>query len=249
MPLSATLRIPRYGYTPGEVIPISAEVENLSNKRMKSTKIRLYQDVVFRATNKTKNTTRILQEHCRGPIGQNSFDSWVETPLSIPPIAPTGLGGCTIIDVSYRLEFIVDPQRFGFALKISSPMMIGNIPLKSCFHQILPPEMNDDDSTSANSSKNQQLTNDWEDFSDSQTHQLDCRNPATTTTLLCPSAPPLPPTDYDNLPRPSYADAVAAYEDGRPNQLKSDHDLENTEANWDFNPRYPVWSMSSACSQ
>ena len=60
-PLSATVRIPRYGYTPGEVIPISAEIENLSDKKMNFTKARLFQDVVFSAKNGTKSTTRILQ--------------------------------------------------------------------------------------------------------------------------------------------------------------------------------------------
>ena len=63
-PLSATVRIPRYGYTPGEVIPISAEIENLSDMRMNFTIARLFQDVVFRATNRTTSTKRILQVMC-----------------------------------------------------------------------------------------------------------------------------------------------------------------------------------------
>ena len=60
-PLSAQVRIPRYGYTPGECIPISAEVENLSNKLMNNTRVNLIQEVVFRATNGTKKIERILQ--------------------------------------------------------------------------------------------------------------------------------------------------------------------------------------------
>ena len=109
---------------------------------MTSTKARLYQDVTFRATNGTKTTTRILQEVRRGPIGAHGLDSWEGIPLSIPAIPPTGLGGCRIIDVTYRLEFVVDPSGIGFDLKISMPIMIGNIPLRTFFQQILPARQN-----------------------------------------------------------------------------------------------------------
>ena len=60
-PLSATIRIPRYGYTPGEVIPVSAEIENLSGKAMNHTTAQLIKEVVFRATNGTKKTHKILK--------------------------------------------------------------------------------------------------------------------------------------------------------------------------------------------
>ena len=253
-PLSATMRIPRYGYTPGEIIPISAEVENLSDKQMNSTKARLYQDVTFRATNGIKKTSRILQEIRRGPIGAHGLDSWEAQPLTIPAIPPTGLGGCNIIDVAYRLEFIVDPSGIGFDLKISVPIMIGNIPLRSIYQQIFPVRPNYPDSKSIEWPENQKQTNEWEQFSDAAAHPpayqpYDENQAAFMQPTQGPSAPPLPPTGYGDLPPPSYADAVAAYEDGRPNQLRSDRDSEHTDANWDFNPRYPVWSAPSAPPQ
>ena len=253
-PLSATMRIPRYGYTPGEAIPISAEIENLSDKQMNSTKARLYQDVTFRATNGTKQTSRILQEVRRGPIGAHGLDSWEAQPLTIPAIPPTGLGGCRIIDVAYRLEFIVDPSGMGFKLKISMPIMIGNIPLRSIFQQIIPARPNYPDSNVIEWPENQQRNNEWEKFPDSAARPpayqpYDGNQSSFMQPTHGPSAPPLPPTGYADLPPPSYADAVAAYEDGRPNQLRSDTDSEHTDANWDFNPRYPVWSFPSAPPQ
>ena len=255
-PLSATVRIPRFGYTPGEIMPISAEIENLSDKRMNASKARLYQDVTFRATNGIKNTTRILQEVRRGPIGAHGQDSWEEMPLRIPAIPPTGLGGCRIIDVTYRLEFIVDPSGIGFDLKISMPITIGNIPLRNFFQQIIPARTNHPDPRSIEWPENQQNTNAWEKFPDSASaappppYQAYNENqPGVFQTEYGPSAPLLPPTGYANLPLPSYADAVAAHEDGRPNELRSDRDSEHTDANWDFNPRYPVWAMASTPPQ
>ena len=255
-PLSATVRIPRFGYTPGEVIPISSEIENLSDKRMNATKARLYQDVTFRATNGIKSTTRILQEVRRGPIGAHGSDSWEGVPLAIPAIPPSGLGGCRIIDVTYRLEFIVDPSGIGFDLKISMPIMIGNIPLRHVFQQIVPPRSNCPDSRIIEWSEHQHNTNSWEKFPETDAaappppyQPYNVNQTAAAHTEYGPSAPSLLPTGYADLPPPSYADAVAAHEDGRPNQLRSDRDSEHTDANWDFNPRYPVWSMASAPPQ
>ena len=49
-PLSATVRVPRYGYCPGEAILISAEIKNLTTKIINSTTASLIQDVFFRAS-------------------------------------------------------------------------------------------------------------------------------------------------------------------------------------------------------
>ena len=131
-PLVATLKIPRNGFTPGEAIPISGDVKNLSNKRIKSTKTRLYQDITFYASEgKTRTMSRILQEVKNGPIEANSTDSWEGIPLTIPSVPPTGLGGCRIIEVTYRLILIVSPRGFGYDLSVSLPIEIGNIPLTS----------------------------------------------------------------------------------------------------------------------
>ena len=48
-PLSATVHLPRAGYAPGEIIPVSAEIENLSDKVMNKTGAKLIQDIIFYA--------------------------------------------------------------------------------------------------------------------------------------------------------------------------------------------------------
>ena len=72
---------------------------------------------------------KFLQEVENGPIEANSTDSWEDIPLTIPSVPPTGLGGCRIIEVTYRLLFIVRPRGCGYDLSVSLPIEIGNIPL------------------------------------------------------------------------------------------------------------------------
>ena len=63
-PLSATVNIPRAGYVPGEGIPVSAEIENLSDKTMNKTQAKLIQDIVFYAHGgKRKCIERTIQVH------------------------------------------------------------------------------------------------------------------------------------------------------------------------------------------
>ena len=61
-PLSSTVNIPRQGYAPGEAIPISAEVENLSDKTMSKTQAKLIQYIVFHSNRgSVKRTERIIR--------------------------------------------------------------------------------------------------------------------------------------------------------------------------------------------
>ena len=52
-PLSVTVRVPRSGYAGGESIPVTAEIDNLSNKVMNKSKAILVQRLVLKAS-KTK---------------------------------------------------------------------------------------------------------------------------------------------------------------------------------------------------
>ena len=133
-PVSIALTIPRRGFITGEEIPITVEVKNLSNKQLSATKACIYQDVTFRATNGsrlgTKVVSTIIQEAQGGPIKAKSYKSWEGNPFSIPVIPTTGIGICKIITVNYRLEFIVSTSGIGSYLKVSLPIVVGNIPIR-----------------------------------------------------------------------------------------------------------------------
>ena len=167
----------------------------------------------------TKSTQRILQVKKKGRIPEGGSDSWDGELIYIPPVPPTGLEGCNIIDVSYSLKFEVEPRGFNLwdndrGVEVSFPITIGNIPLIPLRKDLQKLDINTTDSRFA-------------------------------PTVNSSNTYPKLPVEYAELPPPSYVDGVAAYEDGRPNQLKSGQDSANTDANWDFNPRYPVWPITS----
>ena len=118
-------------------VAISAEVENLSTKEMSCTKAKLFQEVTFTSRcGKTKYTRNKVQEVKRGRIDAGASDKWDYHPLEIPQVPPTGLGGCRMIDVSYQLEFRVQPKGWGYALVVDLPIKIGNVPLRSSIENI-----------------------------------------------------------------------------------------------------------------
>ena len=137
-PVSATVRIPHYGYVVGGVIPISAEIENLSTNTMSCTKARLHQKVVYKAgpasrsiITASRSTTTKISEVGQGRIAAGASDSWNAVPLPIPQVVPSNLGGCNInvIHVTYTLEFRVVTSCIGRDLKLKLPIWIGTIPL------------------------------------------------------------------------------------------------------------------------
>ena len=133
-PLSATVNLPRSGYTGGESIPVTADIENLSNKVMNKSQAKFIQHLVFRARGKSKTVERTLQEIKRGEIQAGESETWDSVMVPVPAVPPTNFGGhCSIMDVDYKLEFHVDPSGIGFDLVNNIPLTIGTIPLRAIF--------------------------------------------------------------------------------------------------------------------
>ena len=62
--------------------------------------------------------------------------------MRIPAVPPTNLAGnCSIIDVQYRLDFIVEPSGPAFDLLVSVPIIIGTIPLQEYITTFLAPPL------------------------------------------------------------------------------------------------------------
>jgi hypothetical protein len=254
-PLSATVSTTRYGFTPGEIMPISAEIENLSKKNIKCTKAMLYQYMTFSATSggnkKNKRTKRCVQEVQRGKIEAGGTDTWNSIGLSIPPLPPSGLGGCRMINVSYALEFRVNPSVEGSDLVVYMPITIGSIPLRWYFQQLSSARINSSQFNHTEPTLQEEFDT-KEAFSGSNVgHSTNQPHNANNTAHTCsevtynPTVPIMPPTCYSDLPPPSYT-SVAEYDHGRYYELMSDEDSGNIYANWDYNPQYLMWSMPLA---
>ncbi|XP_046556375.1 arrestin domain-containing protein 3-like isoform X1 [Haliotis rubra] len=127
-PISATFSIDRQGYVIGEEIIINAEIENLSNKRVKKSKVVLMQEVLYHATTKTKPKTHDYAKLKHGEIKQGDTDYWNAERLVVPPLTPSFLRGCKIIDVRYFLMLDVTPAGPSSDLVLYLNVIIGNIP-------------------------------------------------------------------------------------------------------------------------
>ncbi|XP_057375199.1 arrestin domain-containing protein 17-like [Daphnia carinata] len=130
-PIMATFWLDRAGYVPGEKIILNAEVENLTRKRMRGSKIQIIERTNFHATRATECHERVIHESVRGKF--KAVELWENYPIIVPPIVSSGLNFCRIIDVTYILVFSVDPGSFSFNLKVSHNLLIGNVPLRSSF--------------------------------------------------------------------------------------------------------------------
>ncbi|XP_046560887.1 LOW QUALITY PROTEIN: arrestin domain-containing protein 3-like [Haliotis rubra] len=116
-PISSRFQIDRRGYVPGESIPIKAEVTNHSNRKKMT---RSY-------------ASRLEISH--GEILPGDSDVWNGDLLRVPPVPPSELQGCRIIEINYFVQFCVSPAGPAFKLEIPLGVTIGSIPLRATLQQ------------------------------------------------------------------------------------------------------------------
>ncbi|KAB0406664.1 hypothetical protein E2I00_018671, partial [Balaenoptera physalus] len=99
--VSLSAKIDRKGYTPGEVIPVFAEIDN--------------------------GSTRPVLPRAAVPVGPGRRALWQGRALRIPPVGPSILH-CRVLHVDYTLKVCVDiPGSSKLLLEL--PLVIGTIPL------------------------------------------------------------------------------------------------------------------------
>ncbi|KAL3866418.1 hypothetical protein ACJMK2_043719 [Sinanodonta woodiana] len=128
-PISAKVTTDRLGYVPGEAIKFSAEISNLSNRQMECSKAQLVMKVQYHARGKSRTVMNVLAEYTRPPISAGDTDVWDGYKLHVPPVPPSFLTGCTIIEIQYYVMIIVDPSGPSFDLEVPLEVTIGSIPL------------------------------------------------------------------------------------------------------------------------
>ncbi|KAK0043382.1 arrestin domain-containing protein 3 [Biomphalaria pfeifferi] len=213
-PIQATFRLDRAGYVPGEAILINAEISNASSRKMDKSYVNLRMVTIFRATTKIKMIHRDVAVVARPSINPHSEDVWSGEKLIIPPLPPSFLNGCNIIDVHYYLQLNVDPAGPALDLEIPFEIIIGTIPLASVVQQFppMPPPPSIMSRMYA-----------WE---------------------TVPSAPPQeelyplpPPTGLPNLPPPSYSEAITGKFD-----IREEGDNEHVMGNLQYAPVYTYYN-------
>ncbi|KAL8565299.1 hypothetical protein ACOMHN_001197 [Nucella lapillus] len=144
-PITAVLALSQRGFVPGETIHINAEIANTSRRKMAGSSVELLMTVLYHTPTKSRAMTQQVMKVKRGPIPAGVSDVWEEEKMVIPPLPPSGLNGCNIIDVKYTLELRVDPVGPAFELNVPLEVILGTVPLNAVVqrylaaHQIPPP--------------------------------------------------------------------------------------------------------------
>ena len=68
----------------------------------------ILQKVKFHATSKSRSESKIVACLRRDAIEAHSSDSYSNVPMLIPPLPPSGLRGCRIIDIEYTLTVSIE---------------------------------------------------------------------------------------------------------------------------------------------
>ncbi|NWI21906.1 ARRD2 protein, partial [Crypturellus soui] len=100
--VSVTAKIDRKGYTPGEVIPIFAEIDN-GTSRSVVPKAAIIQTQTFVARGTRKQKKLVVTTMVGDSIAAGKRDVWHGRALKIPPVGPSILH-CRIIQVEYSLK-------------------------------------------------------------------------------------------------------------------------------------------------
>lgn len=113
----------RGGYVPGENVMMSAKVVNQSPMKIKGTRVCLTETIeYFMHKKKARVERRDLVVIKRGKIRPFTMDEMSEK-IYIPPLPPTNLQGCHLINISYdvfvsatwRLSSFVHRRLLSFA--------------------------------------------------------------------------------------------------------------------------------------
>ncbi|XP_060640836.2 arrestin domain-containing protein 2 [Anolis sagrei] len=124
--VSVSAKIDRKGYTPGEVIPIFAEIDN-GTSRAVSPKAAIIQVQTFLARGARKEKKAVVASIAGEPVAPHSRGVWHGRALKIPPVGPSILQ-CRILHVEYQLKVCIDiPGTSKLLLEL--PLVMGTIPL------------------------------------------------------------------------------------------------------------------------
>lgn len=131
-PLTVNYSLPVRGYVPGQSMPIKVNVENHSGVTVETVKLILCKMVTFRATTPTTDTKTeeiVIAEVGKGPIEGGGIADY-EQKLDIPPLPPSNLTNCGIIDLEYNLKVVACVSGWYYRnLWQNTLIFVGTVPL------------------------------------------------------------------------------------------------------------------------
>ena len=178
LPLYIEIFLPKKGYVPGEIIPISAKISNDSDTAIKRCEIWIEQEVFFYGygTGQVEDTEEHFAKIKRRGFAARTHEVWNCVPYYVPALPPTTLPHCQYIRTQHWLNIKFVPER-GMDLNFREKIVIGNVPVRPAQHV--------------------------QDYNKPAVHVHDYNKPAVHVQDYnkVPSAPPsAPPTEYTSPP-------------------------------------------------
>ncbi|KAK3592256.1 hypothetical protein CHS0354_032950 [Potamilus streckersoni] len=130
-PIRATITTDRLGYVPGEDIVFTAEIHNRSDTDLRPCQAALSMNVCYHAYSRITKGSYILCKLMGPEIPRGRSCLWEKQRLAIPPLPPSFLHGCKLIDIEYYISITVKPYEHSSSLFVPLMIVIGTIPLKT----------------------------------------------------------------------------------------------------------------------
>lgn len=130
-PLTLAGSIPYSGYTPGQTIVATIEVDNASNVRISSVVCKLKKElkwIVKSPQQKEKIDKLELFKKNLDEVLAHGSKSWTEN-IEIPAMPFINLDACSIIKVEFYLEVVASPSGPHTCLELKFPITLGTVPI------------------------------------------------------------------------------------------------------------------------
>ncbi|KAK7933734.1 hypothetical protein WMY93_004630 [Mugilogobius chulae] len=101
-PVQMDVTVDRRGYAPGDTVLIQSKINNSSSKDA-TPKFSLIQDVVYRASGRTKYEKHVIQEEIGETIKPQTLKE-LRCSMKIPRSTPLSIQNCNILSVEYRIK-------------------------------------------------------------------------------------------------------------------------------------------------
>ncbi|XP_050070040.1 arrestin domain-containing protein 3-like [Anopheles maculipalpis] len=132
-PLNVIVHVPVTGYVSGQSVPVTVECDNASNVCVNKITINLRKLLAFHVhtpRRETKRKKEYVTSISMGPVEAGNSQTWQQF-LQIPPLPPSNLVNCGIIDVDYDIKVAAEVSGMHSNLDGNIPIVLGTVPLES----------------------------------------------------------------------------------------------------------------------
>ncbi|XP_061172553.1 arrestin domain-containing protein 3-like [Saccostrea echinata] len=133
-PIVGTLKVNRIGYVPGESIYFEASAQNMTGREC-GMSANLEMITTFHATRKSRQDRKVINTIQYQNLNPGDSTVWSGDRFIIPPLPPSYLVNCNIIDIRYIIKLVIDPSGPAFDLNVPIEIIIGTVPLQSAVQQ------------------------------------------------------------------------------------------------------------------